>query len=391
MTSTETRPLWAMCTMNDNVLSEDTPPDTVFEYVDISNVTKGHIAENVNTYEFRTAPSRARRVVSAGDVVVSTVRTYLRAIAQVPKHMSQRVFSTGFAVLRPGVRTDSRYLAYVLGSRQVIDEIVATSVGVSYPAIQGSALHRIRVPHHRHDAQIRIADHLDRETGGIDVLIGKLDDLADQLKALHRTNLVALGHKLCTPGESARIGLLLTKQSRAVRQDDGVVTAFRDGQVALRSRRREEGFTMSFSEAGYQGVEPGDLVFHGLDGFAGAVGVSEDRGKVSPVCHVCTATTLASERFMAWALRALAANEFLEAYAFSVRQRSVDFRNWTTFAGLPITYVPLDEQVRIADRLDDVTAKIDAMLGKVAALKALLIERRTALITDVVNGWKEVA
>ncbi len=94
---------------------------------------------------------------------------------------------------------------------------------------------------------------------------------------------------------------------------------------------------------------------------------------------------------MAWALRALAANEFLEAYAFSVRQRSVDFRNWTTFAGLPITYVPLDEQVRIADRLDDVTAKIDAMLGKVAALKALLIERRTALITDVVNGWKEVA
>lgn len=148
---------------------------------------------------------------------------------------------------------------------------------------------------------------------------------------------------------------------------------------------------MSFSEAGYQGVEPGDFVFHGLDGFAGAVGVSEDRGKVSPVYHVCTATPLASERFMAWALRALAANGFLEAYAFSVRQRSVDFRNWATFAGLPITYTPLDEQVRLADRLDMVTEKIDAMLAKVAELKALLIERRTALITDVVTGRKEVA
>ncbi|MCR1785606.1 restriction endonuclease subunit S [Nocardioides carbamazepini] len=241
------------------------------------------------------------------------------------------------------------------------------------------------------NVQRLIADFLDRETREIDVMIGKLDGLADQLRTLHRTNLVALGHQLCSPGPSARVGLLLTKRSRAVRPDDGVVTAFRDGQVALRSRRREEGFTMSFSEAGYQGVEPGDFVFHGLDGFAGAVGVSEDRGKVSPVYHVCTATPLASERFMAWALRALAANGFLEAYAFSVRQRSVDFRNWATFAGLPITYTPLEEQVRLADRLDMVTEKIDAMLAKVAELKALLIERRTALITDVVTGRKEVA
>lgn len=241
------------------------------------------------------------------------------------------------------------------------------------------------------NTQRLIADYLDRETGEIDVMIGKLDALADQLRTLHRAHLVALGRRLCSPGESARVGLLLTKRSRDVRPDDGVVTAFRDGQVALRSRRREEGFTMSFSEAGYQGVEPGDFVFHGLDGFAGAVGVSEDRGKVSPVYHVCTTTPLASEKFMAWALRALAANGFLEAYAFSVRQRSVDFRNWTTFAGLPITYIPIDEQIRITDHLDEVTAKIDAMVAKVAELKALLIERRAALITDVVTGRTEVA
>ena len=49
------------------------------------------------------------------------------------------------------------------------------------------------------------------------------------------------------------------------------------------------------------------------------------------------------------------------------------------------------EQVRIADHLDEVTARIDAMLAKVAELKALLNERRAALITDVVTGRKEVA
>ncbi len=50
-----------------------------------------------------------------------------------------------------------------------------------------------------------------------------------------------------------------------------------------------------------------------------------------------------------------------------------------------------DEQRRIADYLDEVTGKIDAMLAKVAELKSLLIERRAALITDVVTGRKAVA
>ena len=52
---------------------------------------------------------------------------------------------------------------------------------------------------------------------------------------------------------------------------------------------------------------------------------------------------------------------------------------------------PREEQRRIADHLDEVTGKIDAMLAKVAELKSLLIERRAALITDVVTGRKAVA
>ena len=51
----------------------------------------------------------------------------------------------------------------------------------------------------------------------------------------------------------------------------------------------------------------------------------------------------------------------------------------------------LPEQRRIADHLDEVTGRIDAMLAKVAQLKAVLIERRAALITEVVTGRKEVA
>ncbi|MBR2142709.1 hypothetical protein, partial [Anaerovibrio sp.] len=76
---------------------------------------------------------------------------------------------------------------------------------------------------------------------------------------------------------------ILTLLKRPVLEEDGVVTCFRDGEVTLRSNRREDGFTNSLKEIGYQGVEPGDFVVHGMDGFAGAIGISDSRGKMSPI------------------------------------------------------------------------------------------------------------
>lgn len=69
---------------------------------------------------------------------------------------------------------------------------------------------------------------------------------------------------------------------------DEVITCFRDGEVTLRSKRREEGFTISLTEAGYQGIEIGDLVVHGMDGFAGSIGISDSRGKATPIVHNIT-------------------------------------------------------------------------------------------------------
>ncbi len=79
---------------------------------------------------------------------------------------------------------------------------------------------------------------------------------------------------------------ILRYMQKPVKEDDGVITCFRDGEVTLRSNRREEGFTMSDKEIGYQGIDVGDLVVHGMDGFAGAIGISDSRGKASPVLNV---------------------------------------------------------------------------------------------------------
>ena len=79
---------------------------------------------------------------------------------------------------------------------------------------------------------------------------------------------------------------LFTRMNRPVSADDEVITCFRDGEVTLRKKRRLEGFTESLKEIGYQGIRPGDLVIHQMDAFAGAIGVSDSKGKGTPV-YIC--------------------------------------------------------------------------------------------------------
>lgn len=62
---------------------------------------------------------------------------------------------------------------------------------------------------------------------------------------------------------------LFTKADRPVREDDEIVTCFRDGQVTLRKNRRIDGFTNALKEHGYQGIRKGDLIIHAMDAFAG--------------------------------------------------------------------------------------------------------------------------
>ncbi|CAM5675945.1 hypothetical protein SHIRM173S_12293 [Streptomyces hirsutus] len=149
---------------------------------------------------------------------------------------------------------------------------------------------------------------------------------------------------------------------------------------------REAGYTFSDKEQGYQGVQIGDLVFHALDGFAGAVGVSDSNGKCSPVYHVCFAVGKNSTRFIAYTLRAMAFTGFLELQAGTVRQRSVDFRPWETFARLPIPAPSLEEQRRIVDFLDAETTRIDQLIHLYRRFNKLTAERSQRVLDEAVSN-----
>lgn len=168
-----------------------------------------------------------------------------------------------------------------------------------------------------------------------------------------------------TDWQTARFKFLFEKRNRPVREDDGVVTAFRDGVVTLRSNRREDGFTFADKEIGYQGVEPGDLVIHAMDGFAGAIGISDSRGKCSPVYSMATPRVgmQAEPRFWAYYLRNLATTGFIQSLAKGIRERSTDFR-WRDVGNLLVNFPDLETQKAIADFLDRETARIDQLIGK---------------------------
>lgn len=176
------KPLWSLCSFDDDLLPETTKPERSFHYIDISNVVNGEVRVPEELVTFGNAPSRARRLSQPGDVIVSTVRTYLRAVAPVPSETENLVFSTGFCVVRArrGV-ADSRYIRHLLVSDQVIDEIVAGSAGTSYPATSATKIARLMVPAPPLTTQRAIADYLDRETAEIDAMLADITKLRDLL------------------------------------------------------------------------------------------------------------------------------------------------------------------------------------------------------------------
>lgn len=126
--------------INKNTLAETTDSLYEMQYIDIGSVNSKGELSTLEKYRFSDAPSRARRKVKKGDTIVSTVRTYLKAISTIESEDENLVCSTGFAVLTARKKIREKYLSYLFKSTIYVDEIVSRSTGVSYPAINASEI-----------------------------------------------------------------------------------------------------------------------------------------------------------------------------------------------------------------------------------------------------------
>ncbi len=189
-----------------------------------------------------------------------------------------------------------------------------------------------------------------------------------------------------SPFEEKPFRRVFERVRRPLPPDPEIVTAYTDGQVTLRSNRSKEGYHEAADLSGFQGVEVGDFVVHGLDILRGSVGVADSAGALSSVCIVCVPRVKSDPRFFAYAMRAQAWAGVPRALAKGVREGGADFRRWETLADLPLPVPSLPEQRAIADYLDTEIARIDALISRKHRLLDVLAERRQAeIITAMVT------
>ena len=189
--------------INESVLPESTDPGFEFRYMEISAVDHGRLIEFPQKTHFEVAPSRARRRVKLGDTLLSTVRTYLKAIWYAENPGDDLVCSTGFAVLTPKKGTNPKYVNYLVQSEPFTDKITAESVGTAYPAISENKLasFEVRVP--PTDEQAAIVRCLD----DVDQRIRAYVSAKERLIALLEEERQAVIHQAVTRGLDPNVKL----------------------------------------------------------------------------------------------------------------------------------------------------------------------------------------
>ena len=266
-------------------------------------------------------------------------------------------------------------------------------------------LEKLKVAVPPYAEQKRIVEYLDTKWNEIDALAADIQSQIDTLEQYKRsviTEAVTKGlnrdvemkesgmqwvGKMPAHWDCIRGKYILKYMQKPIRENDGVITCFRDGEVTLRSNRREDGFTMSDKEIGYQGIDVGDLVVHGMDGFAGSIGISDSRGKGSPVLNVLD--TDQNKKYIMYYLRSMAYGDVFMALATGIRVRSCDLR-WNKLAELMYPVPPVTEQEQIVEYIDNILEKTNALIDEKKDQLSTLDAYKKSLIYEYVTGKKEV-
>jgi type I restriction enzyme S subunit len=179
-----------LCKENQRSLSNSTDPNYELNYIEISDVNSEGVIGNTTPYIFSESPSRCRRIVQKGDVIVSTVRTYLKSIGLIENEVEDLICSTGFSVLTPNSGINSKYLFYLLRTEWFISMVISKSEGVSYPSIQSEKLVNIDVVFCELMEQLQIVSYLDEHTQLIDKTISVEERRIELLKE-YRQSLIS--------------------------------------------------------------------------------------------------------------------------------------------------------------------------------------------------------
>jgi type I restriction enzyme S subunit len=340
----------------------------------------------------------------AGDVLFGKLRPYLAKY-----WLADREGTAGgdIHVYRPEPGVDPRYLAYVVGSRNFARFAEAASKGTKMPRAEWASLREYPVIQFDLSTQRSIANYLDRETGEIDTMLSKMNLLTGALQARARIaqTRAVFGLAAGASHDSLQSHSLLSgvpnhwgntkfgydfseSNERNGDSPPGPLLSISEYR-GVELNTRIDGQQASLDVSNYRVVRPGQLAANMMWLNHGGLGVSSLTGYISPDYKAFWISKRFEPRYVHHLFRSSRYVGYFTAIATGVRPNAQRVTK-TVLDATPVPLPPLDEQVRIADHLDEVIGEIHAVLDKVSKLKSLLIERRAALITDVVTGRKAV-
>ena len=275
------------------------------------------------------------------------------------------------------------------------------STDTALPSMTSSVLGRIKAPLVPHVQQCAIADYLDRETGEIDAMLAALDELTRNLK--QRSGSV-VANELKSHYLHGTIPLAFSSGADNFFDGDWVESKDQDpdGDIRLlqladigdgtfldKSNRRIN--QEAFERLRCREVQEGDILIARMPHPLGrACILPTGLGRTITVVDVAVLRPDPNRvipKYLVYVLNSISFRAQLDSLqSGSTRQRISRSRLGQQRIPMP----PVALQRAAVSHLDEVTGRINAMLAKIDELKALLVERRAALITDVVTGRKKV-
>ena len=186
----EYKKLGDFCRKGKNIKWDDQTNDTSFRYIDLTSVDRNDLCiHNPQIITKDNAPSRAKQIIQAGDIIFATTRPTLRRVSLIDEQYDGDICSTGFCVLRPNKEVKSKIIFYALLNDSFYKYIEPLQTGANYPAVTDSIVKNYIILVPPLSEQQSIVDYLDSAFAKIDAMKANAEKALNEAKALFQASL----------------------------------------------------------------------------------------------------------------------------------------------------------------------------------------------------------
>jgi type I restriction enzyme S subunit len=361
-------------------LNGNTDADYSFDYISLSDVDSDHFEITTSRQVYKNAPSRARRIVNKGDVLMSTVRPNLQGFTYMRNEVKDLIASTGFAVITPK-ENDGEFIYHFLFSQLISKQFYQLLVGSNYPAINSSDVRKLKIVKPSLAERKKIAAILSTWEEAItktQQLIAQLQQRKNGLMQQLLTGKKRLGG-FNKPWKEIQLSEAFNE-----RNETGFVNLdlLSVGSLGVYPQSQSEKRDTSNSDkAKYKRICPGDIGYNTMRMWQGRSALSSLEGIVSPAYTIVTPKEKQHSEFYAYLFKLPSVvNKFFRNSQGLVEDTlNCKFKD---FAIVKVEVPEYEEQVAIANVLSTAQAEIKSYEQKLNALQ----QQKKGLMQKLLTG-----